>query len=237
MKKACILTFFLLSSLLVNLTLVNLTLVNPTVNPAFAPVGDVFDATCRVHSNGGIGSGVVFKDNKTHFWIMTAGHVVLDKEGKKYNIDNVYVDFFHNGYQSHKIKAEIIFSSYKPIYDEQGQHLESSTNDLAIIKIKKIDLKKYPHPKPIPLAKKDYDPKAKDVIVFCGGSAWSTVWRGHIIREFEGGFSFMPIPIQGQSGSGVFDKKGEKIIGILIMGNDSEATAISHTKIYQLKNE
>jgi len=253
MKKACALTFLLLSSLLAYSTLVNSTVnstVNPTANPAanpaanptFAPVGDVFDATCRIYSKSNIkddptvaGSGVVFKDDKTHFWIMTAGHVVLDKKGKKRILS---VDFFHSGFRSHKIKAEIMFSIYKPRYNKKGKHLRS-TNDLAIIKIKKIDLKKYPHPKPIPLAKKDYDPKAKDVIVSCGSAdgAWSTAWRGHISEEFDGGFYFLPIPAPGRSGSGIFDKKSEKIIGILVMTSDTEGTAISHTKIYQLKNE
>jgi len=185
---------------------------------AKADIIDVMRATCRIYvhpteteEKGGLGTGVVFKETKNEILILTAGHVV-------YKRDKIEVEFFTNGRVSHSMKAKSVWINFT----------DGTTDDLAVLSVKKTLFKRYPLPKPIPLASKNRKFKLLEQIISsgCPDGSWPTVWLGHIYRIEWDSIYFWPTPIGGRSGSGVFDIKGKEIIGILIWNLDSDDDGI-----------
>lgn len=126
---------------------------------------------------------------------------------------------FHFASKPKSIKAQNLWTCFQP----------KTTNDLAILKVAKLDLDDYPPPKPIPLAKKDYVPKIAERLVTCGCPKGVDPTRIEGFYNHQGHFS--PSPYPGQSGSGVFTKDQKQIIGIIIW---SDGTFVSIDKIYEL---
>jgi S1-C subfamily serine protease len=187
---------------------------------AEAKIIDVIRATCRVHSyptkkkrEGSLGTGIVFKETKDEFLILTAGHVVSRR-------NKIEVEFFTNGRLSHALPAKLVWINYTED--------RLTVNDLAVLSVKKELFKKYPLPKPIPLANKDRKLKNGQQIISCGCAegGWPTAWLGHVFSVKEDSISFFPTPLNGRSGSGVFDIEGKEILGILIWNLDSNDDGI-----------
>lgn len=186
---------------------------------AESPAGlkNISKSTCSINR----GTGVVFSEDETHFWIMTAGHCVVDSFG---GIEKTEVEFYHTGRRSHKIVGEVLLATY-----DQG-----TVNDIAIVKIKKEDLLNYPSPTIIPLAKRDAKVDEKITSYGCPNSNWPSGWTGRIVSVGKDYIIFYPKPIQGRSGSGIFDEDGQAILGIIIW---TDGTAVSAKQIHKLINK
>jgi len=159
--------------------------------PVHANWTDIMDATCRVNR----GSGIVFTEDEDYYWILSAGHCVVDDNGKK---EKVEIQFFHTGHASRVMEAENYWHICK--FDDD------IISDLAVLKLKKSLLKDYDKPKIVPLASKKFRAKAGSVIHTCGrpGKNWPTIYRGHIKTSADDHIKIYPVPIRGRSGSGVY---------------------------------
>ncbi|GAG51247.1 unnamed protein product, partial [marine sediment metagenome] len=168
---------------------------------ATATIKDIMQATCAVNS----GTGVVFYQDQDDYWIITAGHCVIDKKG---NEGPIHLYFYHSGQRSERIAGTIFRHKY----------VQKTTNDLAIVKCSKKSLRRYPSPKIIPLARKGTKIITNAPVSSCGcaGSTWTTAWLGHIDFIGSDHFKIIPRPKAGRSGSGIFDLGGNHILGIII---------------------
>jgi len=197
---------------------------------------DVDGKTIKRRSGG---SGVVYKEDDTHLFLLTAAHImpekkdmVVEKDGPKIEFDRTKItaQFFTNGFSSPEIEAKLLWS-----------HLRGSSiyNDMAELSVKKSDLGRYPLPKPIPLAEKTKGVRYKDRIMSCGcpNLSWPTAWFGHVSETpfSVNVFKFIPPPIGGRSGSAIFNMDGTKVIGIIIWKSSGSGggTAISPYGIHR----
>lgn len=201
---------------------------------AFADINDVINATCLVNNGG---TGVVYDEDEEHYFIITAAHCVVDYNG--HPLINQNIIFFHDGYESHPIQSEIAWHSltddmfYEDFAYKGWVTDEFMSNDLAIVKIKKSDIKDYVDPSIVPLADKDTKIKANSIFITsgCPGIGWPTLLKGRIIESNEETFKISPTPRGGRSGSGVFDKDGEHILGIIVA---SDGGTVPIWKIWSL---
>jgi len=187
---------------------------------------EIYQATCRINGNA---TGVVFAQDKTDLWIITAGHAMVDRKEKLEK--EFYVHFFINGKQSPKFKAEPLWHT----------HHKKTTRDLGFIKVKKDQFGLYPLPKPVPLAPEGTKVKKGQSILSCGcpHGNWPSKWKGNVLKVFPDKFQFHPTPIPGRSGSGIFTEDG--IVGIIIWysyhtgksNKESYGTAITLGNIYK----
>lgn len=189
---------------------------------------DGFYATARITkretptAESGCGTGVVWKETKDYFWILTAAHIV-EETGP------VEVEFFYTGKQSHVMKGEATHVNWnKRIY----------RLDLALIRLPKTELKDYPPPNPIPLGDRDRMIRINETIISvgCANAAWPTAFIGHVSGvDGTSIFKFLPCPLGGRSGSAIFDSGCNEIIGIIVRGDEKNGTggrAIGLKQIY-----
>jgi V8-like Glu-specific endopeptidase len=200
-------------------------------------IKDVSQATCRINNRA---TGIVFAEDKTDLWVITAGHVMTNSKGEL--IKDFYVQFF-NGKESKKFKAEALWHvhQYDVLY-YRGRYAGKSltTNDLGFIKVNKKQFGTYPIPKPIPLAPQGTKLEIGQKILssgYPGGKEKKDVPDGIVIKKSKDKFDYTPAPVPGQSGSGIVTDDG--IVGIVIwyfrtnVEKDKCGTAISLDKIYK----
>src|ERR1700674_456199 len=87
-----------------------LALACPVVAHAGGVMESVYAATCRVAG----GTGVVYKEDETPLYILTAGHVVTEARGE------ITAEFFGSGTVSPPLKTEVVwrvFSRRDPYKD------------------------------------------------------------------------------------------------------------------------
>ena len=186
---------------------------------------EIHQATCSIHSIGvGSGTGVVFAEDKTDIWILTAAHVLLDDDTHKL-VKKYYVRFFSNGHRSHYMKATPLWHKFR--YE--------TTTDIAIILVKKTAFRNYPLPKPIKIAPKNTVVK-KGQAFKCVGcpDGWAEGFKGHVFAVWNDKFKFSPDPRKGRSGAGIFTDEG--LVGIVIWRQRKSpyyGTATSLKKIYK----
>ena len=172
-------------------------------NAGFKEIGE---ATCKVKTSRGVGTGTVFKENEKSLFILTAAHVISNE---LFEPDSEVVLYFYNtGYKSSPIKGAVIWSEYS----------KTEVLDIAVISVDKELFNDYPIPKPIPIADEGCEISKSDVVLSygCPSGNWPSGWKGHISDVSADRIMFLPMPLGGRSGSGIFDSKGEKIIGIII---------------------
>lgn len=192
---------------------------------ADAGIKEVMEATCQIKLQvkdkvitGG--TGTLFLEDKEKIYILTAGHVVDKKH------DKLCIFFFNTGKASHCMYGEVVFKVYEGV------------KDVAIVSVTKVQFKNYPIPMPIPLAQKDTILKKDMKIVSCGcpNYSWPNALLGHVRSIDSTTFSFIPEPIPGRSGSGMFDEDGTHIVGLLIQYDKSDGgfgVAVSLEHIYK----
>ena len=196
---------------------------------------EIYQATCRINNNA---TGVVFAQDKTDLWVITAGHVMTDRNNKLEK--KFVVHFFSTGTQSPGFKAEPLWHVHEKLLVTRHKRIVKeilTTKDLGFLKIKKDQfLGEYPLPKPVPLAPQGTKVKKDQMILSCGcpNGNWPSGWKGNVLEVFPDRFRFHPSPIPGRSGSGIFTDDG--IVGIIIWymkGENKYGTALSLDKIYE----
>lgn len=189
-------------------------------NVSYGSVEDILDSTCHVITKHGSGTGVVFSLDETHYYALTAGHVLTGANAVPDTVADVY--FYLDGQATEKIAAEVVWREYTV----------STTDDLGILKFKIADC---PAIKVMPLVAPDYKLSVDEVVYSYGAArgVFPTLWRGKITGVDESRIFFWPVPAPGRSGSGLFDKDGDHLVAIVVMTNDAKGgIAVPIDKIY-----
>lgn len=140
-----------------------------------------------------LGTGVVYADTQTHYYVLTAGHAV----------DRVpYIQFNYAGERSQIIKPSI------------AMIINEGFDDLCVLSFPKSALGDYPKPTIIPLSTKEVDDLDSncDVVVMRFGSITPTkIAENHCLT-----FQLTAKIHKGISGSPVVDKTGKRLLGIVL---------------------
>lgn len=173
----------------------------------WAGLDDLIPSTCRiempvVNKQVIYGTGFVFKEDGSDYYIMTAGHVTKSEQK-----DGLYIRFFHGIKDSPAMAALTIKQIYIP----------NTIEDLAVIKLSKTMLKDYPKPAIIKIADNSIN-KGNFYTYGCptNGNYWPSGYRGYFINntEIAGQLGLYPCPDHGQSGSPI--EVSGQIVGMLI---------------------
>lgn len=187
-------------------------------NLAYGGVEEIMDATCKISMGGFNGTATVFREDGEYLWAIGAGHVGSPKT-------DGFVSFYHDGQESEKFPMTVVWR----VWDNK-----QNTNDIAFYKFKKPGFRI----KPIPLAPKNYEVKLGQVVLSHGHAygVWPSTWRGKVVRVADSNqIGFQPCPAIGRSGSGLFNREGTMIVGIVVMSyNADQGTAVPLAKIYEL---
>lgn len=197
--------------------------------PARASLADAMQCVCKImpaddHSSRVGGSGFVFRDDEIDYWILTAGHVL----GNSRKCD---VYFYVDGEESLPIHGRVAEVNYNRSQETGNSRLR----DLGIVKVRKSLLKGQPAPKVARLAPPGTVLRSYDAIfsVGCADLNWPTAWLGKVQAPAGESFHFAPKPAKGRSGSPIFDKDGQHVIGVIVWLETYSGRAISVNGIYE----
>jgi hypothetical protein len=184
--------------------------------PAAAAIEDCLDASCRISTNDGSGSGCVFEISGGRVYVLTAAHVV----GRQ---TEVRCEFWRQGHQSQPLPGRVI------------ARVDDNRCDAAIVAVAQSQFGGL-LPAVIPVAPRDFVLASGQPITSagCAGGAWSTAWKGHVLGYSGPDLHFVPAPASGRSGSAIFDGEGRQIVGVLRARtvNNSEGIATSLQSLY-----
>lgn len=159
------------------------------------------------------GTGVVIKEDSTKYYILTAGHVA------SHCSDFVYINLNndrHNPHKSEKVSAKIVFCDDSP---DPSDH-----EDVAILIVEKSDLKNK-----LRVVKLGNDKNERVITIGVPYGEYPSLIKTTKTEEKDGVFSVGFYPRPGRSGSGVFDEKCSKTLGI-ICRQDGECMAANKIK-------
>ncbi len=159
------------------------------------------------------GEGVVCAETDTHYYILTAGHVV--NKPREY-----FIQFSYAGERSRLAKAIVIQKTYT----------NKTSHDLATIKVDKSELQGYPAPTIL---------KMPDNDVNLEGLAVTTIRFGvitpcTITKERLLDFTVSAHIHKGNSGSPVFDKNAKHLLGLVLT---TGGECISYKNIQRILRE
>lgn len=179
-----------------------------------------------------IGSGAVYREDKDYLYVITAGHVV-----EPLKTEDCQCVFYPNGRPLAAVPAVIETRDYvKPI--RYSKDIE--VNDLATLRVSKSKFKSpNDYPKAVPLAGPDTLIKVNDSILSIGCSGpyaplhYPSMFNGYVSELVGNTYYIQPNLIEGRSGSAVFDKTGERIIGVAIWRSNWGGRIIGPKSIFQ----
>ena len=170
--------------------------------PAKADIRDCINATVKVHCQSGqslsTGTGVVFGIENGKVFIITNSHVIAD------NPKNVSIIAYKWGHRSKEFKCTVV------------KNIKNSEVDVAILTIPQAEFKGQ-EPKPIPIAPYGTKLKVGDCLYSngCAKGAEPSLIATREISDNGVNIEFRPPPAEGRSGSGMFNKEGTQIVGLL----------------------
>jgi hypothetical protein len=168
-----------------------------------ADVESALDAVVKVKAGNATGTGTIFLVDKGHVHILTNAHVAATKD--------VNILFYRQGYESPPIPGQTAWRA-------TGGKEPGTDNDLAVVTVETSRLGYTPPAMPIaPLSKNPKDGQTM-ITVGCPSGLWPQLFRGHIMKTASGRDSattFYPPPKGGRSGSAVYDRECNQIIGVV----------------------
>ena len=172
----------------------------------------IYEATARVSVSGGVGTGTVYREDETFYYLVTNAHVVG-------NARTVGLEFTKNHYPSPRFSAEVT------------KRRLASGIDVAEIRIRKVDLKGVVLPI-IPLATADDDPRELFLVTSgCQAGERPSVQLTLTVRETTGLVYYLPTARPGRSGSALVNQEGTKIYGLVAwmtnQGRNSQGLAMT----------
>ena len=150
---------------------------------------ELLSATVRVHSNGYRGTGVCVGYKENRYYILTNYHLIHQ------STRIVSVEFFSNGKKTMPLRGYVKWKAYS----------KKNNVDFALVTVHEDYLKKFV-PCIVPLAPRKYTAKRGDYFrsAGCPDGRWPMAFEGTLITITEDEMVFIPHPIGGQSGSGIF---------------------------------
>lgn len=195
-----------------------LTLILLLPAKALADVDDIINSTIKLtltkknKPETFHGTGFVFDEDDENLYIMSAGHVSKDYL-------NMTGQFYHDGKESQHYPVDEELN----IWNEPPEG-EFDMNDMAILSCKKKNIQDYSMPSPVKIASPDYKIKKDEVIYTMGcpkGNYPSLIKGRTITDDFGNCFKFLPNPIAGRSGSGIFNRDHEAF-GVILISSEYE---------------
>ena len=185
--------------------------------PALASISDCIDATCRITTpDGSCGTGCAFEIGHGRVYVLTAAHVTGTHS-------TVQCEFWRQGHRSQPLSGSVI------------ARIENGRCDAAIVSLAASQFGGL-LPKAVPIAPRGTILRQQQTItsVGCAKGAWSTGWKGHVLRVDDNDLHFRPTPADGRSGSAIFDAEGTMIVGLLRARtlDSSEGIACSLQSLY-----
>lgn len=183
---------------------------------AKADLRQCIEATCRIHSGNGVGTGVVFEVRGGELRILTNYHVAEGRSCK--------VEFWRRGHQSQPISATSKWHAFSA---------GGAFKDLNVLSIP-VSAFGGSVPSVVPLAASSRNMTAGSTVasVGCPSGAWPTAWLGHVAKVEPGVIRFRPAPQNGRSGSALFDEFGRAVVGIVGWRDDEGGTGIAMSADY-----
>lgn len=171
---------------------------------------ELFEANVRIKaSDGGIGSGCVYKQVDGQSLIITNHHVAGGKGSR------VQVEFWRSGKAQPPVQGKVIWDRYKP-----GSNL-----DMAVVTVNHTDLGFVPPL--VPMAEQSLTESGKALgTVGCPEGKWPTGFTATIQGNDRGLIRFSPPPANGRSGSVVLDQRG-LIVGLIAWRDDATSTGLA----------
>lgn len=165
---------------------------------ALADMETAYRATCRIRAGAGSGTGCVYQEDATYYYVLSNAHVCGASPGQ-----SVSCIFNVEGRET-QVPGYVCWSSGQP-----------ETRDQAVVAIKKSDVSF--RPGVIPLAPRNYILQGNESVgsVGCPKGGWNALWRGHAISNNGRTMDFLPSPLPGRSGSAIFDQSFSQIVGLV----------------------
>ncbi len=150
-------------------------------------LNQITEASVRVNVPGAAGSGTVYHQDDTYYYVLTNAHVVGSAR-------SATCEFFSGGLKSSKIPAEVMWRQYS----------DQTDVDFAVMRIIKTNLKNHV-PRVIPLLPPSYSFTGTEYIqsVGCPEARWAQGFEGRLLGNNGSRVLFTPPPKSGQSGSGI----------------------------------
>jgi thioredoxin len=183
---------------------------------ARASLDDCHKASCRVHAQGGSGTGCVYKIDEHYAYVLTNAHVAGSRTGAPmrcvFNRDGYEVTL--NGVVCHTTGVQ-------------------GVRDQAVIAIPVSSFDGW-RPSIIPLAPADYQLPTGMTIksVGCPRAEWASSWIGHVESINGRTLDFVPTPAPGRSGSALFDRDGKFIVGLVTWSSGNVGRAQTVQEIH-----
>jgi len=178
---------------------------------AAGDIQDAYNATVRVYA-GGVGTGCVFAKDAQTAYIVTNNHVV---EGSQ----SVTVEPWAHGRMLPRRTATVLHESTSP--------------DIAILSCDASGIVAS-----IPFAPASYTPPGGTILsIGCSNGHWPSGFVGHLVDSQDNDAWFLPVVLEGRSGSALFDSGGNYIVGVVYARSHREANqsthsfAIPHTRV------
>jgi hypothetical protein len=184
----------------------------------------LYESTVRVSTNSGTGTGNVFNESETHYYVLTNAHVV----GRASNVGIEFTKFWKNiPYHSPVIRGKV----------EQRRLIEGGSFDVAIVSIPKSSMRGVKIPV-IPLATRVDDDEAQKLGLLTNGCQAGELPSIQPIRVKKSDgqlIYYVPTSRPGRSGSAIVDVKSGKIYGLVAwmtgQGKNSQGLAMTAKRI------
>jgi len=172
----------------------------------------IHDATVRVSVAGGVGTGMIYKEDDRYYYVVTNQHVVG-------NANSVGLEFTRNHYPSPRYQGTVT------------KRMKRSGVDVAEVRIAKVSLPEGINLPVIPLADADDPPRELFLVTSgCQAGERPSIQLTLTVKETNGLIYYIPTSRPGRSGSALVDRDGKKIYGLVAWmtgGNNSQGLAMT----------
>lgn len=185
---------------------------------ARADMDACYRATCRVHAQGGAGTGCVYAKDDASYYILTNAHVAGTKPGA-----DMTCVFIHAGHEV-SVRGQVAW----------GNMSNGGETDQAVITVPVNAFRSFA-PAIIPIAPAGTQLQNGQSImsVGCPRATWHSLWNGHITTLNGFTMDFLPNAAPGRSGSAIFDETGSQIIGLVTWHTETGGRAQSLDGLYR----
>ncbi len=187
------------------------------------------EAVCKVTSGKITGSGVVYREDSDHYYILTARHLVQPVENSP--AQSTTLRFFHAGWVSQSIPGNVEFTS-------------ESADDVAVVGIHKKHFSMYRAPAIIALMPYDVNEGQRVIAIGITHANDSTAWPISMIGRVtevpsRSTICFLPSIDRPRPGGALITDDGKQLIGIctVSVSQPVENRAVTGSRILELLPE
>jgi len=182
---------------------------------------EYYQACCRISVSGGVGSGTIFKEDSSNYYVLTNAHVV----GNARNVNLEFAKF--NGdvvYYSPSIQGKVL----------RKKLISSGAFDVAIVQVPKQNMRGVKLP--VFEISETENINKNELHIFTSGSQageLGSIQPVHINKTDNQLIYYIPTARPGRSGSSIVDLNTGKIVGLVawLTGEGSQSQGLAMTSI------